>query len=98
MLSAQVSPQLTGFTRDVKVKRFSSLEECVSVYVTVGVIDYTGVLKDASLSVKNIRAIFPSMSSLRKTNRKYFVTAALCGVFGATVRGPTARELNAVGL
>jgi hypothetical protein len=96
-LLLRVSPHLTGFTHNVKVKSFSSLEKCVSVYVTVGVIDFIVVFKDVSLSTENNHAVFPSTWSQRNTNNKRPVTA-YCIAFGAMVRCPTARELKAVGL
>jgi len=68
------------------------------VYATVGVIDFTGVFKDASLFTENIHAIFfPFTWSQRKTNDKHYVTA-YCIVFGVMVSGLTARGLKAVGL
>jgi len=67
------------------------------VNVSVGVIDFTGVFKDVSLSTDNNHAIFPSTWSQRKTKDENSVTA-YCSVFGAMVRGSTARELKAVGL
>jgi hypothetical protein len=67
------------------------------VNVTVGVIDFTGVFKDVSLSTENNHAIFLSTWSQCKTKGEHTVTA-YCSVFGAIVRDPTARELKAVGL
>lgn len=65
------------------------------MYVTVGVIDFAGMFKDVALSTENNHAI--STCSQRKTNDKRSVTAR-CSVFGAMVRGPTAKGLKAVGL
>jgi len=96
-LLLRVRPYLTDLTCDVEVKRVSSLEECVSVYATVGVIDFTVVFKDMSLSTENFHAIFPFTWSQRKTNDKHYVTA-YCIVFGVMVRGLTTRGLKAVGL
>jgi hypothetical protein len=63
------------------------------VNVTVGVIDFSGVFKDVSLSTEHNHSIFLSTWSQLKAKDKHSVTA-----FSALVRGPTARELKAVGL